>query len=168
MKDILIIRRATKSDINAILLFEFRNKGWFSQFLPMQALKKQSLQYFISQLGMRDVQHYLVYLKNGVLIGRFCVQFLDSNRESLEVSYRIAKSCTNQGVAKYSLRRLLLIWASCGVKEVYANVGRNNKASIKVLDSCGFQHVGTDEEAIKLHTGVEDCLIYKWQFMCTL
>ncbi|MGB0783713.1 MAG: GNAT family N-acetyltransferase [Marinomonas sp.] len=157
----LIIRQATKADLRSILLFEFRNRGWFSQFIPQQALSQQSEMYFKRLLtGKLKQFQYLVCLPNDVLIGRFSGQYLDDS--SLEVSYRIAKNFTRQGIAQYVLKHLLLVWASHGINEVYAQVADHNQASIKVLLSCGFELQESQEKAIKIGPNVHDSLIYRW------
>ena len=161
MKKILKIRQATEADLRGILLFEFRNRGWFSQFLPNQVLRQQTEIYF-KRLLRSKIQNlqYLVYLQNDVLIGRFNGQLL--NNQSLEVSYRIAKNFTNQGIAQYVLKHLLLLWASNGVKEVYAQVADHNKASIKVLLSCGFEINEIQKNAINLEPEIHDCWVFRW------
>lgn len=80
----------------------------------------------------------------------------------MEVSYRIAKTFTNQGIAQYVLKNLLLIWASSGVREVYAQVADHNKASIKVLLSCGFEMNEVQKDAINLEPDIHDCWVYRW------
>ncbi|MDE8603221.1 GNAT family N-acetyltransferase [Marinomonas sp. RSW2] len=163
MKSTLIIRQATEADLRNILLFEFRNRGWFSQFLPKQMLRQQTEIYLkrLLQKHLKRVQ-YLVYLPNNVLIGRFNGQILDNENLSLEVSYRIAKNFTNKGIAQYVLKNLLLVWASNGVRNVYAQVADHNKASIQVLLSCGFQINEVQKDAINLESKVHDCWVYRW------
>ncbi|MBJ7538201.1 GNAT family N-acetyltransferase [Marinomonas transparens] len=163
MSNKLIIRQATEADIEEILLFEFRNREWFAQYFPTQALCRQTEMHFKRLLrGRFSALHYLVFLHDEALIGRFTGQVLDEKKHSLEISYRVEKTYTNQGVARYVLRRLLLIWACLGIKEVYANVADHNQASAKVLTSCGFEMTGVEEKALKLNSGIHDCLIFKW------
>ncbi|RBP84724.1 ribosomal-protein-alanine N-acetyltransferase [Marinomonas rhizomae] len=161
MKKLLKIRQATEADLRHILLFEFRNRGWFSQFLPGQVLQQQTEMYF-RRLLRSDFKHlqYLVYLPNDVLIGRFNGQILD--KKSVEVSYRIAKNFTNQGIAKHVLKHVLIIWASNGITEVYAQVADHNKASIKVLLSCGFEISEVQKNAINLGPEIHDSLVFRW------
>ena len=163
MKNTLIIRQATEADLRSILLFEFRNRGWFSLFLPNQMLRQQTEIYFkrLLRSHLRKMQ-YLVYLPNDVLIGRFNGQMLDNKNMSLEVSYRMAKNFTNQGIARYVLKNLLLVWASSGVREVYAQVAEHNKASIKVLLACGFKINEVQKNAINLEPEIHDCWVYRW------
>lgn len=161
MKNMLKIRQATEADLRDILLFEFRNRGWFSQFLPNQALCQQTEIYF-KRLLRSEWKHlqYLVYLPNNVLIGRFNGQILGD--KSVEVSYRIAKNFTNQGIAKHVLKHILIVWASIGITEVYAQVADHNKASINVLISCGFEVNEIQKNAINLDPEIHDCWIFRW------
>jgi ribosomal-protein-alanine N-acetyltransferase len=161
MKTLLKIRQATEADLRNILLFEFRNRGWFSLYLPSQVLRQQTEMYF-KRLLRSKLKHfqYLVYLPNDVLIGRFNGQLLDN--KSVEVSYRIAKNFTNQGIAKHVLKHVLILWASIGITEVYAQVADHNKASIKVLLSCGFEINEILRNAINLDPEIHDCWVFRW------
>ncbi|GGN26178.1 MULTISPECIES: GNAT family N-acetyltransferase [Marinomonas] len=163
MKKILTIRQGTEADLRSILLFEFRNRAWFARFLPYQMLCRQTEGYFKPLLSskLNGVQ-YLVCLPNDVLIGRFSMQFLDSKKHSVEISYRIAKHFTNRGIATYALKHLLLIWASHGIREVYARVADHNKASIKVLLACGFEFLEIQVDAINLAPKIHDSLVFRW------
>ena len=161
MKKILKIRQATENDLRSILLFEFRNRDWFSKFIPQEALRQQSQIYF-KRLLRSDAKkfQYLVCLPNDVLIGRFSGQLLDQG--CLEVSYRIAKNFTNQGIAKYVLKNLLLVWASDGINEVYAQVADHNAASIRVLTACAFELQEIQQNSINLAGDIHDSHVYRW------
>lgn len=163
MKKALIIRQATEADLNAILLFECRNRRWFSQFLPKQVLRRQTEHYFKYLLsGKCKHLQYLVVLPNGELVGRFSGQILDVKRRTIEVSYRIANKFSNRGIARFVLRRLLMIWASYGITEVYAQVADHNNASMKVLMSCGFCVSERQENSINFDSDIHDSLVFKW------
>jgi ribosomal-protein-alanine N-acetyltransferase len=160
----LIIRQATEADLKKIALFEFQNRHWFSQFLPTQALEKQTEVYFRCLLkGKLQRLQYLVFTSNKELIGRFNGQILDAKKPTLEVSYRIAQGFTNLGIAQYALKRILLVWASSGIEEVYAQVSDHNTASIKVLTSCGFEFEEIQKEAINLESIIHDCWTFRWR-----
>ncbi|MGO2356511.1 MAG: GNAT family N-acetyltransferase [Marinomonas foliarum] len=161
MKTILKIRQASENDLRSILLFEFRNRNWFAKFIPQETLRQQSQIYF-KRLLRSDIKkfQYLVFLPNDVLIGRFSGQLLDEN--SLEVSYRISKNFTNRGIAKYVLKNLLLVWASNGINEVYAQVADHNKASIRVLASCAFELQEVQENSINLAGEIHDSHVFRW------
>jgi ribosomal-protein-alanine N-acetyltransferase len=163
MKKLLIIRLATEADLEKILLFELCNRRWFSQFLPEKILCKQTEEYFKYLLkGKFKHLQYVVLLPSGELVGRFSGQLLDTKRQTLEVSYRIAKDFSNQGIARYVLKRLLIVWASYGIHEVYAQVSDHNSASMKVLMSCGFQMSELQKGGINFESTIHDSLIFKW------
>ena len=164
INDCLIMQRATAANIDDILQFEARNQHWFSQFLPRKTLEKQNKCYFQKQLSdpLRSLQ-YVIYYHPEKIIGRFCVQLLDSSEKSVEISYRIEKEYTKQGIGRYVLRRLLALFSCYGVHTVYAYVGEDNEASIRLLVSCGFAHADTDAHAINLPTGIQDRLSFKWE-----
>ncbi|GAA0835504.1 hypothetical protein GCM10009112_27330 [Marinomonas arenicola] len=160
----LKIQRATEANIEDILSFEARNQQWFAQFLPQKVLEKQNKQYFQTQISdTRNTLQYLIYHRHNNVIGRFCVQLLDRRAKSVEISYRIGQSFTKQGIARYVLRRLLVLFSCYGVQTVYAYVGDGNEASIRLLLSCGFSHTATDTHSIKLPTGIQDKLSFKWE-----
>lgn len=163
MKRSLIIRQATEADLNSILLFEFRNRRWFSQFLPKHVLRKQTENYFRYLLNGRFKNlQYLVVLPSGELIGRFSGQVLDAKQRTMEVSYRVANEFTNRGIARFVLKRLLMLWASYGITEVYAQVADHNNASMKVLMSCGFHVSERQENSINFDPDIHDSLVFKW------
>ncbi|WP_133012958.1 GNAT family N-acetyltransferase [Marinomonas flavescens] len=164
IKKSLIIRRATEADIDEILLFEARNQLWFAQFLPQKALEKLDRNYFKKQFsGSSQTWHYLIYSRNKQLIGRFCAQLLDAGEKTIEISYRLEQKYTKQGIAQYVLKRLLLIFSCYEVSTVYAYVGEANESSIRLLLSCGFVHSTTEVQSIKLSTGIQDGLSFKWE-----
>ncbi|WP_181903037.1 GNAT family N-acetyltransferase [Marinomonas pollencensis] len=159
----LIMQRATLAHINDILQFEAQNQQWFAEFLPRKTLLKQDKNYFQKQLSdTHQSLQYLVYYRSEKIIGRFCVQRLNDAEKSVEISYRIEKKYTQKGVGRYVLRRLLAIISCYGVNSVYAYVGEGNKASIRLLVSCGFAHIDTDAHSINLSTGIQDRLSFKW------
>lgn len=163
MDEIIEIRQATIADLKKVALFEFKNRHWFSQFLPTQALEKQTEVYFRYLFkGKLQRLQYLVFSSNKELIGRFNGQILEAQKPTVEVSYRIAQGFTNQGIAQYVLKRILLIWASSGIQEVYAQVSDHNKASMKVLSACGFEIEEIQKNAINLDSVVHDCWVFRW------
>lgn len=164
MNETIEIRQATEADLKEIILFESQNKHWFSQFLPTQALEKQTEAYFQCLLkGKLQRLQYLVFTSNKELIGRFNGQILDAQKPTLEVSYRIAQSFTNQGIAQHVLKRILLVWASSGIEEVYAQVSDHNRVSMKVLISCGFEFEETQKGAINLESIIHDSCVFRWR-----
>lgn len=164
MNRLLKIQRASETDLEAILLFEFNNKAWFSEFLPSQVLMRQNERYFKRQLsGGQNLVQFLVYLHSGALVGRFSFQFLDPQHTVAEVSYRVAKQCSNRGIAQFALRRLLPILSCYGINELYAQVSSENEASIRVLKSCGFEYSVTKEASVKMPSGIQDTFVYKWR-----
>lgn len=163
MEKYLSIRLAREGDIKQLMLFEFRNRGWFSRFLPYLP-HRQKIDLFIKQSLTRPLatQHYLVFLSNAVLIGRFSVQFLDNLQETVEITYKVSKAFCNKGIAKHALKHLLIVWASQGVKKVYAHISDHNIASKRVLVACGFTLHERQSHAMNLNNQVHDCLVYQW------
>ncbi|NLQ16375.1 GNAT family N-acetyltransferase [Marinomonas sp. M1K-6] len=158
------IRPAREVDIESVLCFERRNRAWFALFLPSQALYTQDDKTHFSYLLKRKTRslQYLLYQPPDVVVGRFSGQILDVKNRTLEVSYRVDQHYLNQGIARQALKYLLLVWASYGIKEVYAQVADHNKASIKVLLACGFELFEIQRNAIKLPSGIHDGWGFRW------
>ncbi len=163
MKKTIIIRQATELDLDDILQFEFCNRDWFGQFLPEDELSLETKGHLKQHLSNNlKGLFYLVFSPDGMLIGRFNVQPLSGKSQALEVSYRIAKECNNRGIARYVLKRLLLLWSSYGVEEIYAQVAGHNNASIKVLISCGFQISEIPKNNINFESAMHDSFVFRW------
>ncbi len=58
-----------------------------------------------------------------------------------EVSYWLGKPYWGQGIATAALRALL---AQVTARPIYARVAKDNRASLRVLEKCGFTIVGED------------------------
>ncbi|AEF54789.1 GNAT family N-acetyltransferase [Marinomonas posidonica] len=163
MKDLLKIRPAKLDDLANILQFETNNQEWFAHFLPHYAgyaPTKPQLNKLLR--GQEAGLQFLVCLHDGKIIGRFNAQYLDQNKEIIEVSYRIDKYFVNRGIARFALRHLLLVWTCRGVKEIYAKVADYNRSSIKVLLSCGFWIDEFCPETVNLKTKAHDGWVFKW------
>jgi len=62
--------------------------------------------------------------------------------EKPEVSYWIGREYWGRGIATRALTEFLLIQTT---RPVYARVARDNFASVRILEKCGFVRIGTEE-----------------------
>lgn len=89
---------------------------------------------------------YPVLTKEGQNIGY--VQAIPLNDESYEVGYHIGASYTNKGYATEAVKAFLPVFMKqIGITEIKGVCLSENKASIKVLENCGF---------IKTFEGIDD------------
>jgi RimJ/RimL family protein N-acetyltransferase len=59
-----------------------------------------------------------------------------------EISYWIGREFWRRGIATRALSEFLVQMAD---RPLYARVAKNNQASIRVLEKCGFKHTGEDK-----------------------
>ncbi len=163
MKDLLHIRPAKLADLTHMLQFETNNQEWFADFLPHYSGHAPSLSLIKKRLLNDDAgMQFLVCLHDGKIVGRFNAQYLDQNKDTIEVSYRIDKCFVNRGIAQFALKHLLLVWACRGVRDIYAKVADYNKSSIKVLLSCGFWVDEFCPQTVNLKSQPQEGWIFRW------
>jgi ribosomal-protein-alanine N-acetyltransferase len=77
--------------------------------------------------------------ENGAIIGRANLKDIDRRAGTAEVGYRIAESQAGKGLATGAVRYLVdLAHSSWQLKQLFAYVGNENKASARVLEKCLF------------------------------
>lgn len=80
---------------------------------------------------------YPVLLKNGACIGY--VQAIPLEDGAWEIGYHIGGNYTKHGYATEAVRAFLpVIMAQLGIEEITGICLAENKASVKVMDRCGF------------------------------
>ncbi len=108
---------------------------------------RDTVAFLISQYAHADgPQVYAVIRRqDGRNIGY--VQMVPLPEGKWEIGYHIAKACTGCGYAAEAVKAFLPVMASSlGLKEVYGICLKDNTASRRVLEKCGFEEVfsGTD------------------------
>ena len=113
----------------------------------------ETLRYLISQYGASDGP--LVYpiilkeTKDNIGYVQLC-PLDDGNRE---IGYHIAKKYTGKGYATEAVRAFLPVIArQVNIREIYGICLAENKASVAVMEKCGFENVFT---GIGLYQGAE-------------
>lgn len=80
---------------------------------------------------------YLVLLKDGTCIGY--VQAVPFNDGNWEIGYHIVGNYTKQGYATEAVKAFLpVIVKQIGITEIAGICSADNKASVKVMEHCGF------------------------------
>jgi len=126
------------------------------RFLPDEVFEtveeaKETVEFLISQYGTTEGPLvYPILTKNGrENIGYVQLVLLGDGR--WEIGYHIGKKYTGKGYATEAVRAFLPVVAEMvGVREVYGVCLKENRASIRVLEKCGFKvvfsGVGTYQE----------------------
>lgn len=119
----------------------------------------------MAAFGTRDLdaKAYATRWKNGLADGTTVAKTIVVNDEVCgfvatflrdakpQVTYWIARSCWGRGIATAALTRLLTIVAT---RPIYASAARDNAASLRVLEKCGFR-IYRAEMALAAARGVE-------------
>ena len=78
--------------------------------------------------------------ETGELLGSTGLEFVDA--QSANTGYALARDAWGRGVATEALRAVIAIAASLGVCELAACCHAEHRASIRVLERCGFEREG--------------------------
>jgi len=81
---------------------------------------------------------------DGEILGRVNISDIDQP-ELTELGFRVAEHARGRGIATQGVITALDIAATRGVKAVKARVSTANLASPRVLERCGFDHMGPAE-----------------------
>lgn len=80
-------------------------------------------------------------LVGGRVVGNVAT-FVDDEFRKQEVTYWIGKEFWGQGIATKALSALLTEFTK---RPIYGRAAKDNRASIRVMEKCGFQIVGQDK-----------------------
>lgn len=114
---------------------------------------EETLEFLISQYGSFDgpLVYPVILKKTKDNIGY--VQFCPIDDDRWEVGYHIAKKYTCNGYATEAVKAFLPVIAKqAGISEVYGISLSDNKASIAVMEKCGFENIFS---GIGLYQGVD-------------
>lgn len=121
----------------------------FARFLPDQvyqdyeeALKVlESLIKSSNEINIEEEPYVLGVILNGnELIGHVGASII---HEGIEIGYAIERKYQGLGCAQEAVSQMLhLLEVNTNLKEIYGIVEPENKASKRVLEKCGFLHVG--------------------------
>ncbi len=140
------IRQLTRTDTEALLAFEIRNRDWFESHIDARDPAFYSLSGvaehidgYLSDFEMGVWHPLVIEDANQKIVGRANLKGIDSMSGAAEVGYRIDQQLCGQGLATLALKRLIQgaqeRWA---LKRLIAYVYEENLGSRKVLERCGF------------------------------
>lgn len=107
----------------------------------IQILRKIN-EFFVSQYGHFDgpLVYPLLKKDNGTNVGY--VQIIPMENSIWEIGYHVAKKYTCNGYATEAIKVFLPVMTEIiGIREVYGICLKENKASIRVLEKCGFEKI---------------------------
>ena len=152
--DRVMLREFCKNDLNEIFIMsheEDYRKFLPDQYYPEIETAEKTLDFLISQysetnklanafvLGIQEVS-------TGLLIGHVGLSPINSG---IEVGYAVRDSHKNQAYATESVSLMLdIAFNDFMIQEVYGVVEQENKASVAVLEKCGFHLHGEKEKSL--------------------
>lgn len=101
---------------------------------------KETVEFLMSQYGALEgpLVYAVIIREGGLNIGY--VQMVPIEDGAWEIGYHIAKNHTGRGYATEAVRAFLPVMAGrIGLKEVYGICLKENAASCRVLEKCGFK-----------------------------
>ena len=140
------IRELRRSDAQALLAFETRNRQWFEShieardpaFYSLQGVAEH-IQGYLSDFAEGVWHPFVVEDASGKILGRANLKNIDSAQRSAEIGYRIAQDVCGQGLATQAVRHLIQeARGRWQLKQLVAFVFKENLGSSKVLEHCGF------------------------------
>ncbi|WP_017905913.1 GNAT family N-acetyltransferase [Pseudomonas asplenii] len=151
------VRRLEATDVQALLAFETLNREWFESridardpaFYSIQGVAEH-IERYLSGFADGTWHPFVIEDERGHIVGRANLKDIGVSAGTAEVGYRVGHDVGGQGLATLALRHLIQQarqhWK---LTQLVAYVYRDNIASRKVLDRCGFRvEQAPPEEAV--------------------
>jgi ribosomal-protein-alanine N-acetyltransferase len=140
------IRTLQQDDALLLLQFEQDNRHWFERHIAPRGEAFYSrdgvhehIQAFLDAHANGTLHPCVILGEDGAIIGRANLKDIDRRAGTAEVGYRIAESQAGKGLATGAVRYLVdLAHSSWQLRQLFAYVGNENKASVRVLEKCMF------------------------------
>ncbi|MFN3405452.1 MAG: GNAT family N-acetyltransferase [Cytophagaceae bacterium] len=68
---------------------------------------------------------------------------LSEEGTNTEVSYFISSRFQNQGIVSLALKQSITLISEKNLNSITANISRDNPASIRIIEKCGFKYAGS-------------------------
>jgi [ribosomal protein S5]-alanine N-acetyltransferase len=149
------VRTLEKTDTDALLAFETRNREWFESqidprdpsFYSPQGVADH-IEGYLSGFAKGTWHPFVIEDSSGGIVGRANLKNIHSPKGCAEVGYRIDQRLCGQGLATLALKHLIqearIHWH---LTQLLAHVYKHNTGSRKVLERCGFLVETDDWEA---------------------
>ena len=96
---------------------------------------------------LQSDEELLVIYANQILVGLI---ELMKKEEGIEIGYRIGKHYRQNGYGKQAIKKTTLTLDNLGMK-LCARVSKDNLASIKILEYCGYQRYKEESDTLYYH-----------------
>ena len=139
--------------------FEKENREYFERNLPprpanyfdLEGFKKITAELLMEQEN-HDTYMHLIRYSQGVMVGRINLSVLESDRNTVELGYRIGENVSNLGYASEAVKLVLdKAFTTYGFNRIIAGTARDNLASQRVLLKNGFTFSRMIENDLHIH-----------------
>ena len=157
-----------EGDVEKLLEFEIQNREWFEANIPPRETDfyslegvKEHIQVFLLEFAAKTLVPMLIVDESGSILGRVNVSNISRRRKIAHIGYRVGKSFTNRGVAKFAVSSIIRVVEKMGVEKLVAYASTENLASQKVLTANGFRPMKVVNNYAEMHGKPIDCIEYQ-------
>lgn len=166
----IAIKKLQEEDFEKLYEFELENRAYFEQIVPGRGddyynyeIFKQRNKALIDEQNQGLSYFFLIKNKEDKVLGRMNLVDIDKSKGFGHIGYRVGKAYTGKGIASRALKLLLEKTTELGIRQILAKTTTNNKASQKVLEKSGFQHIATEDEEFNMNGQLVSFVYYKWE-----
>ena len=124
----IAIKKLQEEDLDKLYEFELKNRAYFEQIVPSRG---------------DDYYNYEIFKQRNKAL-------IDEQNQGLSFFYLI-KNKEGIVLGSRALKLLLEKTPQLGIRQILAKTTTNNKASQKVLEKNGFQHIATEDEKFNMN-----------------
>ena len=165
----IYIEKLQAMDAEALLEFEIENRAFFEEMVPTRGDDYYTSEIFILRHeALLEEQasgislFYLIKNREGEILGRINVIYLDATNKTGHLGYRVGQVYTGKGVANQALKLLLKTLVETQIIQIEAKTTTNNIASQKVLEKNGFERVAGYNEEFEIEGKKLNFIHYIW------
>ena len=142
-----------------VYFFEKENREYFERNLSPRPANYFDLEGFkeitrelLTEQTNRDVYMHIIRDSQGVMVGRINLSFLENNRKTAEIGYRIGENVSNLGYASEAVKLVLeKAFTTYDLNRIIAGTATGNLASQRVLLKNGFIFSRVIENDLQIH-----------------
>ncbi|USD35264.1 MULTISPECIES: GNAT family N-acetyltransferase [Vibrio] len=150
-----------------LLEFELQNREWFEANIPPREMDfysqkgvQEHIQMFLLEFTAKTLIPMLI-VEDGEILGRVNVSNINRRKKVAHLGYRVGKSFTNRGVAKFAVSNIIQVVEEIGVKTLIAYASTENVASQKVLIANGFKQNKVVNHYAEMNGEPIDCIEFQ-------
>lgn len=148
--DRLRFRRFELSDAEE--LYKHHQSSELMKWIPNESYQdiveaKDAIKFYADCVDKNQLPFVLaIELKeNGKLIGDTGINEVEGNQGEVEVGYSICEEYQGNGLATETLKVITdFILEHFGAKNLYGRILHGNKASVKVMEKCGYSYINEE------------------------